>query len=61
MRHDREKLVDAGPGDGPARLAFCQLVQAIGRGEVPLGVFAVRIDEQVGVDRPLARILLQVV
>jgi hypothetical protein len=49
-------------GQGMAQRALpCQLAQAIGRGEVPLGVFAVRIDEQVGVDRPLARILLQVV
>ncbi len=50
MGHDGQEFVHAGPGDRPGRLSLGERSHAaIGRG-VPLRIFAVRVDENIGVE-----------
>lgn len=54
VRDDGEELVDAGPRDRPRGLAFGEGLEPRDGLVVPLRVLAVRVDEQVAVDRDRA-------
>lgn len=47
---DGQEFVDAGPGDRPGGAALCELPHAGSGALVPLGLCAVRVQENVGVD-----------
>lgn len=51
MCDDRIEFMDRGPGDSPGNWVINQGIQALPSGIVPFGVLAMRIDEQVGIDR----------
>ena len=53
---DGDELVQARPGDRPARRALRQSGDAGVGAVVPEGIGAVRVDEQIGVDRDHARV-----
>ena len=51
MGHDRQELVHAGPRDAPRRTTFCEGLDAGSCGFMPLGIRAVRVDQDIGVGR----------
>lgn len=51
MGDNREELVDAGPRDAPGRSVLGELRDPCGRCPVPLGIFAVSVDEEIRIDR----------
>jgi len=48
---DAEKFMHARPRNGPRSMSFCKFTQAARRDSVKWSFFAVRIDEDIGVDR----------
>ena len=51
MRHDCKELVKARPGDGPDRSALGEGREGFERRRVPQGIPAMRVNQDVGIER----------
>ena len=51
MGHDGDEFMQARPWESPLRLAFRQSCHLLAGGLMPFGIFAMRIDKNIGVDR----------